>query len=70
MIKALEKTDKDKSEQIMELTKDEKKYILYLIDKNCEDISKFEGAISDDGWIYETYDIANSIREKFEKDKE
>lgn len=54
----------------MELTKDEKKYILYLIDKNCEDISKFEGAISDDGWIYETYDIANSIREKFEKDKE
>lgn len=53
----------------MELTKEEKEYILYLIDKNCESISKFEGAISDDGWIYETYDLADSIRDKFKKDK-
>ena len=53
----------------MELTKDEKKYILSLIDRDCENISKFEGAISDDKWIYEIYDMANSIREKFKKDK-
>ena len=53
----------------MILTKSEKEYILSLIDRNCDDISKFEGAISDDGWIYETYDIANSIREKFKKDE-
>lgn len=53
----------------MTLTKEEKKYILYLIDRNCESISHLEGAISDDDWIYETYDMANSIREKFEKDE-
>jgi len=53
----------------MILTKEEKKYILSLIDRNTEDISKFEGAISDDEWIYETYDMANSIREKFKKDE-
>ena len=53
----------------MTLTKEEKDYILSLIDRNCDDISKLEGAISDDGWIYEIYDIANSIREKFEKDE-
>ena len=54
----------------MELTKDEKDYILSLIDRNCDDISKWEGAISDDEWIYEIYDIANSIREKFKENKE
>lgn len=54
----------------MELTKEEKEYILYLIDKNCEDISKFEGAISDDAWIYETYDLADSIRKKINENKE
>lgn len=53
----------------MVLTKDEKKYILSLIDRNTEEISKLEGAINDDAWIYETYDIANSIREKFKKDE-
>jgi len=52
----------------MELTKDEKDYILSLIDRDCEKISKLEGAISDDAWIYEIYDIANSIRDKFSKD--
>ena len=53
----------------MILTKEEKEYILSLIDRNCENISKLEGAISDDEWIYEIYDIANSIRDKFEDDK-
>lgn len=52
----------------VKLTKEEKDYILSLIDKNTEDISKLEGAISDDGWIYEIYDMANSIREKFKGD--
>jgi len=52
----------------MELTKEEKTYILSLIDRNCESISKFEGAISDDAWIYEIYDLADSIRDKFKKD--
>ena len=51
------------------LTKEEKDYILSLIDKDTDSLSKLEGAISDDDWIYELYDIANSIREKF-KDKE
>lgn len=54
----------------MILTKEEKDYILSLIDRNCENISKLEGAISDDGWIYETYDLANSIRDKFNEDNE
>ena len=53
----------------MILTKDEKEYILSLIDRNCDDISKLEGAIRDDDWIYEIYDIANSIREKFKDDE-
>ena len=53
----------------MTLTKEEKKYILSLIDRNTEAISHLEGAISDDEWIYETYDMANSIREKFKKDE-
>ena len=53
----------------MQLTKDEKDYILSLIDRNTDDISKLEGAISDDGWIYEIYDIANSIRDKFKEDE-
>lgn len=53
----------------MILTKDEKDYILSLIDRNCENISKLEGAISDDEWIYEIYDIANSIRDKFKEDQ-
>ena len=53
----------------MSLTKEEKDYILSLIDRNIEAISHLEGAISDDEWIYEIYDIANSIREKFKKDK-
>lgn len=53
----------------MNLTKDEKDYILSLIDRNTEEISHLEGAISDDDWIYEIYDIANSIRDKFEEDK-
>ena len=54
----------------MELTKEEKKYILSLIDRNTEAISHLEGAISDDEWIYEIYDMANSIREKVKKDKD
>jgi len=53
----------------MILTKDEKDYILSLIDKNCDDLYKLEGAISDDDWIYDIYDIANSIREKFKADE-
>lgn len=53
----------------MTLTKEEKKYILSLIARNTEAISHLEGAISDDGWIYETYDMVNSIREKFKKDE-
>ena len=53
----------------MILTKEEKDYILSLIDRNTDDLSKLEGAIYDDEWIYDIYDIANSIREKFEKDK-
>ena len=53
----------------MTLTKEEKDYILSLINRNTEAISHLEGAISDDGWIYEIYDIANSIREKFKKDE-
>ena len=53
----------------MILTKDEKEYILSLIDRNTEAISHLEGAISDDEWIYETYDMANSIREKFKEDE-
>ena len=52
------------------LTKEEKSYILSLIDRDCESISKLEGAISDDGWIYEIYDIADSIREKLKEQKE
>lgn len=36
---------------------------------DLDNISRLEGAISDDGWIYETYDIANSIREKFKEQK-
>ena len=53
----------------MILTKDEKDYILSLIDRNTDDLSKLEGAIYDDGWIYDIYDIANSIREKFKVDE-
>jgi len=53
----------------MNLTKEEKEYILSLIDRNCDDISRLEGAISDDEWIYEIYDIANSIRDKFKENK-
>ncbi len=53
----------------MILTKDEKDYILSLIDRNTEEISKLEGAISDDAWIYDIYDLANSIRDKFKEDK-
>ena len=52
-----------------ELTKEEKDYILSLIDRNTEAISHLEGAISDDEWIYKTYDMANSIREKLRKDE-
>ncbi len=54
----------------MDLTKEEKSYILSLIDRDCESISKLEGAISDDKWIYEIYDMADSIREKFKEQKE
>lgn len=53
----------------MILTKEEKEYILSLIDRNTEAISHLEGAISDDEWIYKIYDIANSIRDKFKEDK-
>ncbi len=54
---------------MVDLTKEEKDYILSLIDRNCDDISKLEGAIRDDAWIYDIYDIANSIRDKFKDDK-
>lgn len=53
---------------MLDLTQEEKDYILSLINRNCDDISKLEGAISDDDWIYEIYDIANSIRDKFKED--
>ena len=53
----------------MILTKDEKDYILALIDRNTDDLYRLEGAISDDDWIYDIYDIANSIRDKFKADE-
>lgn len=48
-------------------TKEEIGYIKYLIDKDTDNLSKLEGAISDDGWIYDIYDRCDSIIDKLNK---
>ena len=47
-------------------TKEEKHYLLDLIKEDGIKMGKLEGAISDDGWIYDMYEMQDSIREKLD----
>ena len=48
-------------------TREEIEYLKHLMQKDCDEISRLEGAIRDDGWIYEIYNLCDSIIDKLDK---